>query len=69
LVETVPPPLATDQVTAVFVEPVTAAENCTVPLVVVEVLFGEMLTLTDAATVAVALALLVESAALVALTV
>ena len=67
--ETVPPPLATDQVTAVFVEPVTPAENCTVPLVVVVVLFGVTLTLTDALTIALALALLVGSAALTALTV
>ena len=69
MVETVPLPLATDQVTAVFVEPVTAAVNCTVPLVVVVVLFGVTLTMTGAVTVAVALALLVGSAALVALTV
>jgi hypothetical protein len=56
-------------VTAVFVAPVTAALSCTWPLVVVEVLLGEMLTLTRAVTVAVALALLVGSAPLTALTV
>ena len=44
-----------------FVEPVTAAVNCTVPLVVVVVLLGEMLTLTvtGAETLTLALALFV----------
>ena len=65
--ETVPPVAV--QVTAVFVEPVTVALNCAVPLVVVVALAGEMLTLTGALTVAVALALLVGSATLVAFTV
>ena len=67
--ETVPPPLATDQVTAVFVEPVIVAENCCVPPVVTVALLGLTLTLTGALTVQVALALLVESATLVAFTV
>jgi len=57
----------------VFVEPVTVAENCTVPLVVVVVLFGEMPTLTveppDAVMVTAAIAVLLESAMLVAITV
>ena len=71
--EIVPPPLATDQVTAVLVVPLTVAVNCTVPLVVTEVLLGVMLTLTvasaGAATDTVALPVLLESAALVAVTV
>jgi hypothetical protein len=68
-VETVPPPLATLQVTAVFVEPVTVAVNCCVPPVVIVALFGVTLTLTAAVTVTLALAFLVVSAALVAVTV
>ena len=54
-----------------FVEPVTVAVNCTVPLVVTVVLFGVTLTMTvtGAETLTLALALLVGSAALVALTV
>lgn len=53
-----------------FVEPVTEALNCTVPLVVVVVLFGVTLTLTTGAVIVqVALALLVGSATLVAFTV
>ena len=65
-----PPPLATDQLTAVLVVPVTVAVNCTVPPVVTEVLLGLMLTLiAGAVTVTLALADLVESAALVAFTV
>ena len=69
--ETVPPPLATDQVTAVFVEPVTVAVNCCVAPVVTVALFGVTLTLTavGAFTVTLALAFLVVSAALVAVTV
>ena len=52
-----------------MVEPLTVALNCAVPLVVVVALAGEMLTLTGALTVQVALALLVGSATLVAFTV
>ena len=69
MVETVPLPLGSDQVTAVFVEPVTVAVNCCVPPVVSVVLFGVTLTLTGALTVTLALAFLVVSAALVAVTV
>ena len=67
--ETVPPPLATDQVTAVLVVPVTVAVNCTVPPVATEVLLGLTLTVIAGGvvlTVTVALPFLLESATLVA---
>ena len=66
-VEETDPPVAV-QVTAVFVEPVTVALNCAVPLVVVVALAGETLTLTVAGseTFTLALALLVGSETLVA---
>ncbi len=65
------PPLAL-HVTAVFVVPLTLAVNCCVPPVVTDAETGEMLTLTVAAgalTVTVALADLLLSATLVAVTV
>ena len=64
------PPLA-DQVTDVLLLPVTVAVNCCVPPVSNEAETGETLTATTAGevTVTVATADLVESAALVALTV
>ena len=67
--ETLPP--VADQVTAVLVDPLTVALNCAVPPVVTEAVVGATLTLTTtgAVTVTVALADLVESAALVAFTV
>jgi hypothetical protein len=72
-VETVPPPLATDQVTAVLVVPITVAVNCCVPPVVTVVLAGEMLTLIagvlPAVMVTAAVAVSLGSATLVAITV
>ena len=55
----------------VLVVPLTVALNCAVPLVVVVALVGATLTLTvtGAETLTLALALLVGSAALVAVTV
>jgi hypothetical protein len=69
-VEETDPPVA-DQVTAVFVEPLTVAANCCVPPVLIVALVGAMLmpTVTGALTLTLALAVLVVSAALVALTV
>ena len=54
-----------------MVEPLTAALNCAVPLVVIVVLVGATLTLTvtGSETLTPALALLVGSEALIALTV
>ena len=69
MLETVPP--VADQVTAVFVLPVTVAMNCCVPPVCSDAEVGLMLTATtgDAAvTVTVADADFVVSATLVALT-
>ena len=69
LLETVP--LVADQVTAVFVLPVTVAVNCCVPPVCNEADVGLRLTTTDgggAMTVTVADADFVLSATLVALT-
>ena len=66
-------PAVADQVTAVLVEPLTVALNCAVPLVVVVVLFGEIPTLIveplAAVMVTVAVAVLLGSATLVAITV
>ena len=50
LLDTVPPPLATLQLTAVLLVPPTVAVNCTVPLTVSVVLVGATLTLTVPAT-------------------
>jgi len=68
-VEEIVPPVA-DQVTAVLVEPLTVALNCAVPLVVVVTLVGATLTLAvpGAVMVTVAIAVLLESAMLVAIT-
>jgi hypothetical protein len=57
------------QFTAVFVVPVTLAENCCVCEALSVAVVGVMETATSGFTVMVALALLVASAALVALTV
>jgi hypothetical protein len=62
-------PEVADQVTAVFVVPVTVAVNCCVPPVVSDAEVGEMETATAVLTVTVAEADLVLSAALVAVTV
>ena len=67
MVETLP--AATDQVTAVLLVPVTVAENCCVPPVRSEADVGDTEIATGAATVTVAEADLVVSAALVAVTV
>jgi hypothetical protein len=61
-------PLVADQFTAVLLLPLTLAVNCWVPPVSIEAEVGEMVTAT-ALTVTVAEADLVESAALVAVTV
>ena len=65
--ETVPP--VADHVTAVFVVPVTVAENCCVPPVWTEAEVGDTEIATGAATVTAADADWVVSAALVAVTV
>ena len=65
--DTVPP--VADQVTEVFVEPVTEAVNCCVAPAISEVDVGLMETATGAATVIVAFADFVVSATLVAVTV
>ena len=57
------------QVTPVLLVPVTVAENCCVPLVWSEADVGDIETATGAATVTLAEADLVVSAALVAVTV
>ena len=65
-------PPVVDQVTAVFVVPVTVAVNCCIAAVCSDAVAGLMLTVTGgggAATVTVAEADLVVSAALVAVTV
>jgi hypothetical protein len=62
------PPVA-DQVTVVFVLPLTVAVNCWVPPVSSEVETGEIDTATGALAVTVAEADLVASATLVAFTV
>jgi hypothetical protein len=68
LAETVP--LVADQVTLVLLLPLTLAVNCWVPPVNIEADTGEMVTATTGTlTVTVAEADLVESAALVAVTV
>ena len=67
MVETLP--AAADQVTAVLLVPVTVAENCCVPPVWSDADVGESEIATGAATVTVAEADLVVSAALVAVTV
>jgi len=69
-VEETDPPVA-DQVTAVLVVPLTVAVNCCVPPVLIVALVGATLmpTMTGALTVTLALAFLVVSAALVAVTV
>jgi hypothetical protein len=66
---TLPWPAGTDQVTAVFVEPVTVAVKVCVPLGAREAVFGETETLTACVTVTVAVSDLEESAWLVAVTV
>ena len=66
LAETVPP--VADQVTAVLLEPVTAAVNCCVPPVRIEAEVGDNDTATGALIVTVAAADLVVSAWLVAVT-
>ena len=67
MVETLP--AAADQVTAVLLVPVTVAENCCVPPVWSEADVGDTEIATGVATVTVAEADLVVSAALVAVTV
>ena len=62
-------PAVADQVTAVLLVPVTVAENCCVPPVGSEADVGDTEITTGAATVTVAEADLVVSAALVAVTV
>ena len=62
-------PAVADQVTAVLLVPVIVAPNCCVPPVCSDVEAGEIATATGAATVTVAEADLVVSAALVAVTV
>ena len=62
-------PAVADQVTAVLLVPVTVAENCCVPPVRSEADVGDTEIATGAATVTVAEADLVVSAALVAVTV
>lgn len=62
-------PVAADQVTAVLLVPVTVAENCCEPPVWSDGEVGDTETATGAATVTVAEADLVVSAALVAVTV
>ena len=67
VVDTDPPVVL--QVTAMFVVPVTVAANCCVPPVWTAAKVGEMDTATGAATVTVADADFVVSAALTAVTV
>ena len=62
-------PAVANQVTDVFVDPVTAAENCCVAPVRMVAELGFMETATPATTVTVADADFVESATLVAVTV
>ena len=61
-------PAAADQVTAALLVPVTVAENCCVPPVWSDADVGDIETATGAATVTLAEADLVVSAALVAVT-
>ena len=69
MLETVPTAGFKDQVTAVFDDPVTVAVNCCVWDAVRDAVNGVRETVTGGARAMLALADLVESAALVALTV
>ncbi len=68
VLETVPPPLVTVQVTAVLLLPVTVALNWTEPFVPTDVVAGEIVTATGEVIDILADAALVESATLVAVT-